>query len=89
MRFRTGLLLALTAALVVFCVVQDRLTAAGARQYVALQQAAWRGTGQPVTLDAVVAPAVRRSVQSALIWSGIVFALGAGAAGVLARRGGR
>jgi hypothetical protein len=86
MRFRTGILAALMAAFVVFCVMQDRITAAGARQYVALQRAAWAGQGAPVTIAAIVEPAVSRSVRVALMWSGLVFLLGAGAAGTLARR---
>jgi hypothetical protein len=68
---RAVLAIAFVAATVVFCVVQDRVTAEGARQYVALHQA-----GTPVTLDEVVAPAVRRSLRQGVIWGGVVLAAG-------------
>ena len=67
---------AFLAAIVVFCVVQDRVTAAGARQYVRLQRAAVAGEGQPVTLDGIVRPAVERSVRQGLLWGGLVLASG-------------
>lgn len=73
----------LAAALVVFCVVQDRVTAAGARRYVTLHQVAG---GSAVTIDEVMRPAVRQSVREGLLWSGIVTAAGLGAAAVVARR---
>jgi hypothetical protein len=72
---RAVLVATFAAAGVVFCVVQDRVTAAGARQYVALHQA-----GRAVTLDDVVAPAVRRSVRLGLASSGGVIVVGAGLA---------
>ena len=74
------------AALVVFCIVQDRLTAAGAREYVRLQRAAIAGTGPAVTVDAIMKPAVRRSVQEALLWSGVVMGGGFAVAAAVARR---
>jgi hypothetical protein len=58
------------AAAVVFCGVQDRITAAGARRYVAVQRAALAGEGPLTTIDAIVRPAVRRSVEQGLLWSG-------------------
>jgi hypothetical protein len=74
------------AAFVVFCVVQDRLTASAARQYVRLQRAAADGAGPAVTIDEVMKPGVRRSVRVALLWSGAVTTAGlAGAAGVARR----
>lgn len=80
------------AALAVFCVVQDRVTAAGARRYVALQRDAIAGRGPAVTIDGVMGPAIDRSVRLALLWSGAVAACGvtAGlAAGRASRRGAR
>jgi hypothetical protein len=68
------------AALVVFAGVQDRVTASGARQYVAAQRAAIAGRGLPVTIDQVVAPAVRRSVTQAATWALVVIAAGSLAA---------
>jgi hypothetical protein len=83
MRPRAIVMLTIAAAAVVFLVVQDRVTASGARRYVALQRAGRAGIGTPLTLDAVMAPAIRRSVQQAVTWSGIVLAIGfAGAAAV-------
>jgi hypothetical protein len=64
------------AALVVFAAVQDRVTASGAREYVRAQRAALAGRGTPVTIDQVVAPAVRRSVRDALAASGAVAIIG-------------
>src|SRR5262245_34503406 len=81
LRRRGAILLAtVVTAIVVFCVVQDRLTAAGAQQYVSMQRAALAGRGQLVTLDAVVRPAVDRSVRQAALWSGLVLAVGIAAA---------
>jgi hypothetical protein len=74
------------AAVVVFCVVQDRLTARGAREYVRRQQAAFAGTGPAVTIDQVMKPAVRRSVLAGFRWSGVVMAAGLVTAGVVSRR---
>jgi hypothetical protein len=77
---------AFVAALVVFCIVQDRVTAAGAREYVRLQRAAVSGTGHPVTVDEVMKPAVRRSVREGLLWSVVVMGGGLVGAVVVARR---
>jgi len=73
----------LLAALVVFAVVQDRVTAAGARHYVVLHTAAG---GSSVTLDEVMKPAIRASVLSGLRWSGIVASVGFVCAGIVSRR---
>ncbi len=73
------------AALVVFAVVQDRVTAAGARRYVALQRAALAGRGPAVTVDEIMRPAIRQSVREGLLWGGVVLVSGMGiAAAVLA-----
>ncbi len=74
------------AAVVVFCVVQDRLTAEGARDYVQRQRAAIAGAGPAVTIDEVMKPAVRRSVREGLQWSGIVMSAGLVTAGAVSRR---
>jgi hypothetical protein len=78
---RTVVRMTLVAAVVVFCGVQDRVTAAGARRYVALYRA-----GTPAAIDAVVRPAVRASVERSLTWAGAVVVAGVGAAAVLHRR---
>lgn len=73
-------------ALAVFCVVQDRVTAAGARRYVALQRAALARGGPLVTIDAVMQPAIDESVRLGLIASGAVAAVGVAAALAVRRR---
>ncbi len=82
---RVVLWVTLAAALAVFCIVQDRVTAAGARRYVALQKEALAGRGRKVTIDEVMRPAVNRSVRLALLSSGAVAAAGAAAGMVLQR----
>ena len=69
--------------------IQDRITAEGTDQYVRTQRAATAaGTAAPV-LDAVMRPAVARSVRVGLWWSGLVASTGMAAAGIIARRGQR
>jgi hypothetical protein len=70
------------AAGVVFCIVQDRVTAAGVRRYVAVQRAAIAGERPAVSLDAVMAPARARALDQALVWSGTVAGAGLGAAAI-------
>jgi len=77
---RAILVVTALAALVVFAVVQDRVTAAGARRYVALQRDAIAGRGQPVTVDEIMQPAIHRSVRQGLMWSGLVLVAGIGLA---------
>jgi hypothetical protein len=86
---RAIVLLTLAGAAVVFASVQDRVTAAGAQRYVALQRAALAGRGAPVAIDDVMVPAVRQSVRQASAWAAVVVAVGFGAAGVVSRRGTR
>jgi hypothetical protein len=85
-RPRLVLITAALVAFVVFAIVQDRVTAAGARRYVALQRDAIAGRGRAVTIDEIMRPAVERSVQQGLMWGGAVLAAGASVAGVVARR---
>ena len=85
-RPRTILLLTFAAALAVFAIVQDRVTAAGARQYVTQQNAALAGRGAPVTIDEVMQPAVRHSVRLGASWAAVVIAVGLTAATALRTR---
>jgi hypothetical protein len=88
MAVRRGILIATAlAALVVFAVVQDRVTAAGARRYVELQRAALAGGAHPVTVDEIMRPAVSRSVREGLLWGGVVFLSGVGLAVAFGRHG--
>lgn len=85
-RVRAIVLLTVVCAVMVFAVVQDRVTADGARRYAALQRRAIAGEGSAVTIDQVVQPAVERSVRQGLLWAGMVLAGGLGIAGMVARR---
>jgi len=83
---RAVIVTSMIAAVVVFCGVQDRITAAGAERYVLLQRAALAGRGPAVTVDQIMRPAVARSVREGLLWGGSVMAAGLGIAGATARR---
>jgi hypothetical protein len=76
------LALTFVAALAVFCVVQDRVTAAGARRYVALQKEALAGRGPRVTIDEIMQPAIDRSVRDGMLAASGVIVVG----GVIAWR---
>jgi len=86
-RPRTILIASVIAALVVFAAVQDRITAAGARRYVALQRAALAGRAHAVTVEEIMRPAIARSVRLGLLWGGVVLVSGVGIAAVVAARG--
>jgi hypothetical protein len=75
------------AALAVFCVVQDRVTAAGATLY-GEQALAAIAMDQPVMpVDTVMQPAVRRSVMLGFASAAVVLTTGLGAAWALSRTG--
>jgi hypothetical protein len=75
------------AAFAVFCIVQDRVTAAGATQY-GEQALAAIARHQPVTpVDAVMRPAIQRSVRLGLASAGAVLLAGLGAAAAVSRTG--
>jgi len=86
LRPRMIVVIAAMAALAVFAIVQDRITAAGARRYATLQRAALDGRGPAVTIDEIMKPAIERSVQQGLYWGGGVLVVGLGLAGAAARR---
>jgi len=86
-RARAVVLTTVAAALIVFAEVQDRRVAEGAGRYAALQRAALSGVSPAVTVDAVMRPAVARSVREGLLWSGVVLAAGLVVAAATARRG--
>ena len=82
---RRLVLLIVGAAFVAFCIVQDRVTAAGASRY-AVQALAALDQHQPVApIDSVMRPAIRRSVRLGLASAGLVLAAGFGTAGVVSR----
>jgi hypothetical protein len=86
---RAVLWVTLAAAVAAFCIVQDRVTAAGARRYVTLQTAALAGRdagrGPAVTVEEVMRPAIRRSVRLGLLAGGGVASVGLIAAAVMRR----
>jgi hypothetical protein len=87
---RRIVLTSIAAAIAVFLVVQDRVTAAGARDYVAIQRAAVLGQAPAATIDELMRPAVRRSVRVGLVWGSLALASGlATAAAVSSLRGRR
>ena len=73
------------AALAVFCVVQDRVTAHGAHAYAEQARAAYARHQRGVAVDAVMRPAIRRGVRLGLASAGAVVVAGLGAAVVMAR----
>jgi hypothetical protein len=73
------------AALAVFCIVQDRITAAGATQYAEQARAAIARNERPIPVDEVMRPAVDRSVRVGMTWAGIVLSGGLAAVLVIAR----
>ena len=83
---RTVLGITFAAALAVFCVVQDRITAAGAERYVGQQREALAGRRAPVTIDEVMRPAVERSVRQGALWGGLVAGAGLALAAGTGRR---
>jgi hypothetical protein len=68
----------------VFCAVQDRITAEGARRYVALQREAAARHRPRVSIDEVMQPAIADSVRRGAAWSSGIMA-----AGLIAARAGR
>ena len=82
---RRLVVLTLVAAFVVFCIVQDRVTAAGASRY-ARQALAAIDHHQPVaSIDSVMRPAIRQSVRLGLAAAGLVLVTGLGTAAVVSR----
>jgi hypothetical protein len=64
------------AAIVVFAIVQDRLTVAGVGQYVSDYREAAAGRRAAVTIDEVMRPAVTHAVEQGALWGGAVLAVG-------------
>jgi hypothetical protein len=87
MRLRPRAIVVITAilAVTVFCVVQDRVTAAGALRYTALQRDALAGRGSAVTIDEIMRPAIAKSVQQGVYWGAGVMAAGLAVAAAAAR----
>jgi ABC-type spermidine/putrescine transport system permease subunit I len=63
-----------------FAIVQDRVTAAGARRYAATARQAIADGNKSVTIEEVMAPAVRSSVRWGVASAGLVLLVGLGIA---------
>jgi hypothetical protein len=74
------------AAIVVFAVVQDRVTGEGVGRYVAMSREAVPQQRRPVTIDEVMKPAVARGVQQGSLWAGAVLVTGFGGVWIARRR---
>lgn len=77
---RTVVVGTILLAVATFAVVQDRVTAAGARSYAAMARAAIARGERPPLVEEVMTPAIRRSVGWALVGGGAVLVLGLGLA---------
>jgi len=77
---RRAVVFSFAAGLVVFCAIQDRVTAAGTQQYVEMQRMALAGAAPPVRVDDVMAPAIRSSLRQGLLWGSLAAAVGLTAA---------
>ena len=77
------------AALVVFAVVQDRLTVAGVGQYIAASRDVVPGGRARVTIDEVMEPAVTHAVRQGALWGGAVLVAGLGGTFAVRRLRGR
>jgi hypothetical protein len=73
-------------ALATFAVVQDRVTAAGARHYAAIQRGNVATPGRRVTIEEVMAPAIDRAVLWGAGAASIVIILGLGLVTILPGR---
>jgi hypothetical protein len=82
---RRLVVLTFVAAVAVFCVVQDRVTAAGATQYGEQALAAIARHEPVVSVDAVMRPAIQRSVRRGLASAGAVLMVGLAAAAAVSR----
>jgi uncharacterized metal-binding protein len=65
-----------TVALVVFAVVQDRLTVSGVGQYVMAYRDAATSGRPAMTIDEVMKPAVAHAVRQGALWGGVVLVAG-------------
>ena len=77
--------LVVLAAVIAFCVAQDRGTSAGVGRYITAHRAARDGRGPQVTIDEVMGPANRAAVLEGSRWSGRVATAGLIAALVFRR----
>ena len=74
------------AAIVVFAVVQDRLTVTGVGEYISAYRDAAAGRRQPVSIDEIMKPAVTRAYWQGALWGGAVLITGLGGAIAVRRR---
>ena len=77
------------AAIVVFAVVQDRVTVAGVGEYVSASRDAAAGRRPLLTIDEIMKPAVTRGVRQGALWGGVVLVAGLGVTLAARRRASR
>jgi len=77
---RAIVLLTCAIAVATFAIVQDRVTAAAARRYAATARQAIATGAKGVTIEEVMAPAIRRSVRWGAVSAGVVLLAGLGIA---------
>jgi hypothetical protein len=82
---RRLVVLTFVVALVVFCVVQDRVTAAGASRYAVTALASLDRHEAVLPIETVMGPAIDRSVRLGLASAAVVLAAGLGAAAAVSR----
>ena len=75
-RRRQVVLATCVIALATFAVVQDRVTAAGARRYAAMARQAVASGTPGVTIESVMTPAIRSSVRWGAASAGLVLVVG-------------
>ena len=69
--------LVVVAAVLTFAVVQDRVTAGGARRYVSQAREALAAGQRPAaTVDEIMEPAIAAGVRRGALWGGLVLAIG-------------
>lgn len=81
-----GVVFACIAAIVVFAVVQDRVTVAGVGEYVSAYRDRAAGGRPPVSIDEIMKPAVRRAAWRGALWGGAVLIAGLGGTIAMRRR---
>jgi hypothetical protein len=74
------------AAIVVFAVVQDRVTVAGVGEYVSVYRDAAAGRRPPATIDEIMKPAVTRAAWQGALWGSVVLIAGLGGTIAVRRR---
>jgi hypothetical protein len=84
---RAILFATLVLAAATFAIVQDRVTAAGARRYAAMSRQAIADGTRGATIESVMTPATHDSVRWGAASAGLVLIVGSSVAAMAGRRG--